>query len=131
MDSTQRKIFMECEAMNIAGPMGLIEAYHKKLGFPKCTNDVAIKLQQHRDLCIALQAELTELLDSMPWKPWRPDGYKNFDKTNFKEEVVDCIFFLTALCENWNIAPIEIGTMIAEKLQENYDRIERGYNTTE
>lgn len=108
--------------------MGAIEVYHSELGYPKreCANSE--KNAQHRQFCLAIHAEVTELLDAVPWKPWRPDDYKNPDILNIKEEVVDIIFFLTSVCEVWGISFADLGDILERKLIENRRRILNGYS---
>lgn len=118
-----------------------IERYHDKLGFPEtlssCVqgpngltseNLVAFKVQQHAEFCVALHAEITELLEAVPWKPWRPLNYKEVDLTNVMEELVDIIFFIGSMREIWNISPLEMADILERKLIENYRRISNGYN---
>lgn len=123
---------------------GRIEQYHMLLGYPLRFNDGATvspfddavlgpfnvkrRMTQHRDICLALLAEVTEILDTAPWKPWRPDDYKGVDVEHMAEEVVDAYFFLASLCENWNITNKMLGEALEAKLRVCYDRIYHDYN---
>ena len=119
-----------CESMltSFQQIFAAIAEYHSKLGYPPNALTLDDKLRMHRDLCLALQVEVSEVTDSMPWKPWRPSNYKSMDTTNLKEEVVDVLFFLGSLLEVWGVQPHELGTMFLGKLEENYNRISSGYN---
>lgn len=108
--------------------MSAIKEYHTELGYPKLECASSEKNAQHRQFCLAIHAETTELLDAAPWKPWRPDNYKDPDILNIKEEVVDIIFFLTSICETWGIQFEDLGDILERKLIENNCRILNGYN---
>ena len=45
----------------------------------------------------AMQQELAELTDSVPWKWWAK--YQEFDKQNAKVEIVDLFHFLISLAQ--------------------------------
>ena len=45
----------------------------------------------------AMQQELAELTDSVPWKWWAK--YQDFDKQNAKVEIVDLFHFLISLAQ--------------------------------
>ena len=47
----------------------------------------------------AMQQELAELTDSVPWKWWAK--YQEFDKQNAKVEIVDLFHFLIHLLKLW------------------------------
>ena len=46
----------------------------------------------------AMQQELAELTDSVPWKWWAK--YQEFDKQNAKVEIVDLFHFLISLAQS-------------------------------
>ena len=51
----------------------------------------------------AMQQELAELTDSVPWKWWAK--YQEFDKQNARVEVVDLFHFLFHLLRSWVCRP--------------------------
>ena len=108
--------------------IGAIKAYHTELGYPKIECAEPERIAQHRQFCLAIHAETTELLDAVPWKPWRPDGYKPVDKVNVAEELVDILFFCTSISEIWNISEDTLADILERKLIENRRRILGGYN---
>lgn len=108
--------------------IGAIKAYHTELGYPKLQCAESERNAQHRDLCLALHAEVSELLDAAPWKPWRPDGYKPFDAVNAAEELIDILFFLSSICETWGINEDALADTLERKLIENRRRVLKGYN---
>ena len=108
--------------------IGAIKAYHTELGYPKVECTEPERIAQHRQLCLAIHAETTELLDAVPWKPWRPDGYKPVDKVNVAEELVDILFFCTSISEIWDIPEDMLADILERKLIENRRRILNGYS---
>ena len=108
--------------------IGAIMAYHVELGYPVTECTMPERVAQHRQFCLAIHAETTELLEATPWKPWRPDGYKPVDKVNVAEEIVDILFFCASICEIWGIPAATLGTVLENKLIENRRRIAIGYN---
>lgn len=114
------------EDLTLKAMFNAIKVYHLRLAKPPRTR--AESMDKYRDYCLALHAEVTELLDSAPWKPWRPDDYEPTDFENIKEEIVDILFFLGNIMETMAIIPHDIEKKFHEKLEENYNRIERGYS---
>ncbi len=107
-----------------------IEKYHKILGydFGKATPEE--QMNAIRDSGLALNQEVAELIDSFPWKPWRPIGFQKWDTNNAVEEIIDIFFFLGQIMEAAYINPRKLEEMFDYKLKENYNRINRGYNNT-
>ena len=54
----------------------------------------------------AMQQELAELTDSVPWKWWA--NYQAFDKQNAKVEIVDLFHFLISLAQVMGMSAEEI-----------------------
>lgn len=110
-----------------------IKRYHSELGFPKFVmgqHHLADCMGEFRDIAVALNQEVAELVDSLPWKPWRDAADQNTDLPNFLIEMVDIFFFLGSLLEITGIAPQQLEEAFYAKMAENYDRIHRGYNNT-
>lgn len=74
----------------------------------------------------ALNVEQVELLNELPWKPWKNYVHRKVDKLKVHSEWVDCLIFLInqalALC----ITPEDIELAIEEVFQKNYTRILNG-----
>lgn len=95
------------------------------------------RMQYIRDTCLALNIEVAEFLQELPWKPWRP-AYRqpcNIDKA--AEELVDIIIFALNLwiTLGWLFRqPDQNGAlleqMIKQKQQLNIERLTSGYNKT-
>jgi dimeric dUTPase (all-alpha-NTP-PPase superfamily) len=76
----------------------------------------------------ALNMEQYELLNELPWKPWKnyEHEHKQVNELSVHSEWVDCLIFLInqalALC----ITPEDIELAIEEVFQKNYTRILNG-----
>tara|TARA_B100000902_G_C26905526_1_gene714264 strand:+ start:147 stop:518 length:372 start_codon:yes stop_codon:yes gene_type:complete len=74
----------------------------------------------------AMQQELAELTDSVPWKWWA--NYQAFDKQNAKVEIVDLFHFLISLAQVMGMSAEDIHEAYLKKNQVNHDRQETGYS---
>jgi NTP pyrophosphatase (non-canonical NTP hydrolase) len=105
-----------------------IKKYHKALGYDYTNATIDEKMQHLRNNALALHQELAELVDGTPWKPWRSLGSQTFDLDNIAEEIIDCIFFLGAISEIFEISSEELDEAFDNVLAKNYGRVESGYN---
>ena len=74
----------------------------------------------------AMQQELAELTDSVPWKWWA--SYQDFDKQNAKVEIVDLFHFLISLAQVMGMSAEDVHEAYLKKNQVNHDRQESGYS---
>ena len=74
----------------------------------------------------AMQQELAELTDSVPWKWWA--SYQEFDKQNAKVEIVDLFHFLISLAQVMGMSAEDAHEAYLKKNQVNHDRQESGYS---
>ena len=100
-----------------------IRRYHEDLGYPDKNGD---KYTQARELLLALHQEVSELTDSIQWKPWRLA--RNFTRHNFLEEMADVLIFLDSLLMNFDCNWRDVRKAIEDKLKVNYKRIEGRYH---
>ena len=75
----------------------------------------------------AMQQELAELTDSVPWKWWA--NYQSFDKQNAKVEIIDLFHFLISLAQVMGMSAADIHEAYLKKNQVNHDRQESGYSS--
>ena len=73
----------------------------------------------------AMQQELAELTDSVPWKWWAK--YQEFDKQNAKVEIVDLFHFLISLAQVMGMDAGDIHDAYLKKNKVNHDRQNSGY----
>ena len=75
----------------------------------------------------AMQQELAELTDSVPWKWWAK--YQEFDKQNAKVEIVDLFHFLISLAQVMGMTADDVHQAYLKKNQVNHQRQDTGYST--
>jgi dimeric dUTPase (all-alpha-NTP-PPase superfamily) len=75
----------------------------------------------------AMQQELAELIDSVPWKWWA--RYQEFDEQNARVEVIDLFHFLVSLAQVLGMNPDDLYNAYLKKNQVNHQRQESGYQS--
>ena len=75
--------------------------------------------------CRAVQHEITELEDSVPWKWWAK--YQKFDEQNARVEVVDLFHFLISLAQVLGMTADDVFNAYCKKNEVNFKRQESGY----
>ncbi|MGJ8649224.1 MAG: dUTPase [Opitutaceae bacterium] len=73
----------------------------------------------------AMQQEMAELIDSVPWKWWAK--YQEFDEQNAKVEVIDLFHFLISLAQVLGMTPEDVYEAYLKKNKVNHDRQDSGY----
>ena len=73
----------------------------------------------------AMQQEMSELIDSVPWKWWAK--YQEFDEQNAKVEVVDLFHFLISLAQVLGMTPEDVHKAYLKKNKVNHERQDSGY----
>lgn len=73
----------------------------------------------------AMQQEIAELIDSVPWKWWAK--YQDFDEQNAKVEIIDLFHFLISLAQVMGMTPEDVYDAYVKKNQVNHNRQEAGY----
>lgn len=100
-----------------------IEQFHDFVGLDlKKPMEDEEMMQKFRNISLALFVEVSEIVSSMPWKPWKPVNMQTQNFRNFKEEVVDCFFFLVELMELLHITPMAFEEAFDMKMHTVYQR---------
>lgn len=73
----------------------------------------------------AMQQEIAELIDSVPWKWWAK--YQKLDLQNARVEVVDIFHFLISIAQVLDMSAEDIFEAYRKKNQVNFERQESGY----
>ncbi|MCC5840152.1 MAG: dUTPase [Opitutales bacterium] len=73
----------------------------------------------------AMQQEMAELIDSVPWKWWA--RYQKFDEQNARVEVVDLFHFLVSLAQALGMTADDVYAAYLAKNKVNHARQESGY----
>ena len=75
----------------------------------------------------AMQQEIAELIDSVPWKWWA--RYQKFDEQNARVEVVDLFHFLVSIAQVLGMTPDDVYQAYLKKNEVNHKRQDGGYST--
>jgi dimeric dUTPase (all-alpha-NTP-PPase superfamily) len=73
----------------------------------------------------AMSQELSELVDSVPWKWWAK--YQKFDEQNARVEVIDLFHFLISIAQVLGMRADDVFEAYVKKNQINHQRQETGY----
>ncbi|MDR2430169.1 MAG: dUTPase [Puniceicoccales bacterium] len=94
---------------------------------PPAADDAAGKAQWILNYTRAMQQELAELIDSVPWKWWAK--YQQYDEQNARVEVVDLFHFLVSLAQTLGMSAQDVYDAYLKKNQINHQRQDSGYAT--
>jgi dimeric dUTPase (all-alpha-NTP-PPase superfamily) len=75
----------------------------------------------------AMTQELSELIDSVPWKWWAK--YQKFDEQNARIEVIDLFHFLISIAQVLGMTADDVFAAYVKKNQINHQRQDSGYST--
>ena len=75
----------------------------------------------------AMQQEMAELIDSVPWKWWAK--YQEFDKQNARVEVIDLFHFLISLGQVLGMTADDVHQAYLKKNEVNHQRLDSGYES--
>jgi dimeric dUTPase (all-alpha-NTP-PPase superfamily) len=103
----------------------LQEKLNKRIGVDMDQLDEAGKAQWILNYTRAMQQEIAELIDSVPWKWWAK--YQNFDEQNAKVEVVDLFHFLISIAQVLGMTPDDVHAAYIKKNEVNHKRQDTGY----
>lgn len=73
----------------------------------------------------AMNQEIAELVDSVPWKWWAK--YQEFDMQNARVEVIDLFHFLVSLAQTLGMSADDVYQAYLKKNEVNHARQESGY----
>jgi hypothetical protein len=127
----------KCQAKdNLEGVFELQQKFMELLGVPKLDmprsttlpiSDFIKMLTTYSQTCTtAINCEVTELLDALPWKPWKK-SYVEVDLNNISIEIVDIFHFVIELAIIWGLDSKTLFNIYSKKMQENIDRQKKRY----
>ena len=106
---------------------GLQEQLNKKIGVEMGGMSDEQKTVWILNYIRAMQQELAELTDSVPWKWWAK--YQEFDKQNAKVEIIDLFHFLISMAQVMGMTAEDVHEAYLKKNKVNHDRQKSGYST--
>ena len=101
------------------------KALNNRIGVNTDAMSVDDKAQWVLNYTRAMQQEIAELIDSVPWKWWAK--YQEFDEQNAKVEVVDLFHFLISIAQVLGMSPEDVYEAYVKKNKVNHNRQESGY----
>ncbi|OUU28572.1 MAG: dUTPase [Verrucomicrobia bacterium TMED44] len=104
----------------------LQEELNKRIGVNMNEMDDEDRTQWILNYIRAMQQELAELTDSVPWKWWAK--YQEFDKQNARVEIVDLFHFLISLAQVMGMSADDVYSAYLKKNKVNHDRQNSGYS---
>lgn len=96
-----------------------------RLGIDTENLSEAEKVQWVLNYARAMQQELAELVDSVPWKWWA--RYQAFDEQNARVEVVDLFHFLISAAQVLGMTADDVHQAYLKKNKVNHQRQDSGY----
>ena len=78
-----------------------------------------------QNLATAMQQELAELVDCVPWKWWA--NYQDYDRQNARVEIVDLFHFLISMAQLHGMTAQDVFETYRAKCEINHMRHESGY----
>lgn len=82
-------------------------------------------IQYIKDMTLACEQELHEMLRETPWKPWKKQQDWQVEKA--QEELIDAMHFIINLSLALGMGPSKFHDKFMEKSKENRNRKQRGY----
>ncbi len=73
----------------------------------------------------AMQQEMAELVDSLPWKWWAK--YQKFDAQNARVEIIDLFHFLISAAQVMGMSADDVYQAYLKKNEVNHKRQDSGY----
>lgn len=104
---------------------GMQETLNSRIGVDLNNIDDAEKTKWVLNYTRAMQQELAELIDSVPWKWWAK--YQKFDEQNARVEVIDLFHFLVSLAQTLGMSADDVYAAYVKKNKVNHERQESGY----
>ena len=100
------------------------EEFNSRIGVDLKNIDQEDKTRWILNYTRAMQQELAELTDSVPWKWWAK--YQEFDEQNAKVEVVDLFHFLVSLAQTLGMTADDVFDAYIAKNKVNHQRQDSG-----
>ncbi len=100
-------------------------ALNERIGVQTVGMNPEQQVQWTLNYCRAMQQELAELTDSVPWKWWAK--YQSFDAQNARVEVVDMFHFLVSAAQVLGMSAEDVYQAYLKKNAVNFKRQEDGY----
>jgi len=110
----------------LKGMFELQAQLNQRIGVDTTTLPMERKTEWVLNYCRAMQQEIAELTDSVPWKWWAK--YQKFDMQNARVEVIDLFHFLISLAQTLDMSADDVYQLYCAKHKVNHARQDSGYS---
>jgi dimeric dUTPase (all-alpha-NTP-PPase superfamily) len=101
------------------------EALNRRIGVNTREMSAEDKGKWILNYCRAMNQEIAELTDSVPWKWWAK--YQKYDEQNVRVEIVDLFHFLISLAQVAGMSADDVFLAYCKKNEVNLKRQDSGY----
>jgi dimeric dUTPase (all-alpha-NTP-PPase superfamily) len=101
------------------------QALNKRIGVETAGMTEEEKIKWVLNYLRAMQQEMAELTDSVPWKWWAK--YQKFDEQNARVEVIDLFHFLISIAQVLGMSADDVYQAYLKKNAVNHQRQDSGY----
>ena len=101
------------------------EALNQRIGVETKGMTEEEKIKWTLNYLRAMQQEMAELTDSVPWKWWAK--YQKFDEQNARVEVIDLFHFLISIAQVLGMSAEDVYQAYLKKNAVNHQRQDTGY----
>ena len=101
------------------------QAINKRIGVETAGMTEEEKIKWVLNYLRAMQQEMAELTDSVPWKWWAK--YQKFDEQNARVEVIDLFHFLISIAQVLGMSADDVYQAYLKKNAVNHQRQDSGY----
>ncbi len=101
------------------------ETLNKRIGVETASMSEEEKIKWTLNYLRAMQQEMAELTDSVPWKWWAK--YQKFDEQNARVEVIDLFHFLISIAQVLGMSSEDVYQAYLKKNAVNHQRQDSGY----
>jgi len=109
-----------------------ITQQQKDMGYHDlCRQSKDFRMAYIRDITLALQKEVSEFLDEVPWKPWKAVNKQALNENAAALELMDIIVFTIVLYVTLHPKDADIDVLMDMTMNKIENRIKSGYGLQE
>ena len=117
--------FIDAMADKLEEIFKMQETLNKRIGVETAGMTEEEKVKWTLNYLRAMQQEMAELTDSVPWKWWAK--YQKFDEKNARVEVIDLFHFLISIAQVLGMSAEDVYQAYLKKNAVNHQRQDSGY----
>ena len=122
---SREEAFIDAMADKLEEIFKMQETLNKRIGVETAGMTEEEKVKWTLNYLRAMQQEMAELTDSVPWKWWAK--YQKFDEQNARVEVIDLFHFLISIAQVLGMSAEDVYQAYLKKNAVNHQRQDSGY----